>query len=243
MTESPTKLVNVQERIHIYCDESCHLENDHMRAMVLGAVWCPASHRQSLADKIKRLKADYGLPAQFEIKWVKVSPGKLPFYQALLDLFFDEPLLHFRALVVPDKAALNHGRFAQNHDDFYYKQWYTLLNRLINPSNQYRIFLDIKDTRGQAKVRKLHDVLCNANYDFDRSVIESIELVHSHDVLLLQLADLLIGALAYVHRGLHGSPAKLALVAHLRHRSGLRLEQSSLLRADKFNLFIWRPQS
>lgn len=22
------------ERIHIYCDESCHLENDHMRAMV-----------------------------------------------------------------------------------------------------------------------------------------------------------------------------------------------------------------
>ena len=61
------------ERIHIYCDESCHLENDHMRAMVLGAVWCPASHRQSLADKIKRLKADYGLPAQFEIKWVMLG--------------------------------------------------------------------------------------------------------------------------------------------------------------------------
>jgi len=61
--------------------------------------------------------------------------------------------------------------------------------------------------------------------------------------LLLQLVDLLIGTLSYLHRGLQDSPAKLALVAHVRHRSGLRLEQSSLLRADKFNLFVWRPQA
>lgn len=231
------------ERIHIYCDESCHLENDHQRAMVLGAVWCPADHRQALARRIQALKAQHGLPPPFEIKWVKVSPGQLPFYQALLDLFFDEPLLHFRGLVVPDKQALDHARFDQNHDSFYYKQWYTLLNRLIDPSKRYRIFLDIKDTQGQAKVRKLHEVLCNAKYDFDRDVIESVELVHSHDVLLLQLADLLIGVLAYFHRGLHASPAKQAMVAHVRHRSGLSLEQSSLLRDDKFNLFIWRPQA
>lgn len=230
------------ESIHIYCDESCHLENDKMQAMVLGAVWCPASHRKELASKVKALKKSFNIPHSLEIKWVKVSPGQLPFYQALLDLFFDEPLLHFRGLVVPDKQALDHGRFTQNHDDFYYKMWYVLLNRLIDPESRYRIFLDIKDTRGQAKVTKLHDVLCNANYDFDRSVIESIELVHSHDVVLLQLADLLIGALSYVHRGLQDSPAKLAMVSHLRHRSGLRLEMSSLLRADKFNLFVWRPQ-
>ena len=90
---------------------------------------------------------------------------------------------------------------------------------------------------------KLHQVLCNANYDFDRSIIDSIEQVQSHDVPLLQLADLLIGALSYVHRGLDGSPAKQALVAHIRHRSKLRLEQSSLLRAEKFNLLVWRAQS
>ncbi len=232
----------MNERISIYCDESCHLENDHMPSMVLGAVWCPASHRRALAGKVKALKAAFGLPSHFEIKWVKVSPSQLPFYSALLDLFFDESLLHFRGLVVPDKQTLDHGRFLQSHDDFYYKLWYILLNRLIDPDKRYRIFLDIKDTRGQAKINHLHDILCNANYDFDRSVIESIELVHSHDVLLLQLADVLIGALSYLHRGLHSSPAKLALVAHIRHRSGLRLEQSALLRADKFNLLVWRPQ-
>lgn len=231
------------QTLHIYCDESCHLENDGMKAMVLGALWCPADQRKMLSRKIKVLKAEHGLPASFEIKWVKVSPGKLPFYQALLDLFFDEAQLHFRALVVPDKQLLDHGRFSQSHDEFYYKQWYTLLNRLIAPEKRYRIFLDIKDTRGRSKVAKLHEVLCNANYDFDRNIIESIEQVQSHDVPLLQLADLLIGALSYVHHGRHGSPAKQALVEHIRHRSGLQLEISSLLQAEKFNLFVWRAQS
>ena len=28
----------MSESIHIYCDESCHLENDGMKAMVLGAI-------------------------------------------------------------------------------------------------------------------------------------------------------------------------------------------------------------
>ena len=233
----------MNEQIHVYCDESCHLENDNFRAMVLGAIWCPASHRQALARKIKALKAAHGLPSQFEIKWVKVSPGQLSFYKSLMDLFFDESLLHFRGLVVPDKQALDHGKFQQDHDTFYYKQWYTLLNRLIDPTKRYRIFLDTKDTRGQAKVSKLHDVLCNANYDFDRSVIQSIELVQSQDVVLLQLADFFIGALSYFHRDLQDSSAKLALVDHLRKRSGLRLEQSSLIRAEKFNLFVWRSQA
>lgn len=237
------KFALMNNLIHVYCDESCHLEHDHARSMVLGAVWCDAGYRAMLSRKIKALKKEFGLAPGFEIKWVKVSPAKLDFYRALLDLFFDEPMLRFRALVVPNKSSLDHQRFAQDHDVFYYKMWYLLLNRLISPDEHYRIFLDIKDTRGQQKVDKLHEVLCNANYDFDRNVIRSIELVHSHDVLLLQLADLLIGAVGYLHRGLQESPAKLALVAYIRQRTGLSLECSSLLRAEKFNLFVWRPQA
>ena len=41
---------------NIYCDESCHLENDDFSAMVLGAVWCPDSHHKYLARKVKQLK-------------------------------------------------------------------------------------------------------------------------------------------------------------------------------------------
>ena len=31
----------MSDTFNVYCDESCHLENDHQKAMVLGAVWCP----------------------------------------------------------------------------------------------------------------------------------------------------------------------------------------------------------
>lgn len=232
----------MNESFNIYCDESCHLENDGIRPMVLGAIWCMTNHRKRLARRIKALKKEHGVAAGFEIKWVKVSPARIDLYKKLLDLFFDEKALRFRGLVVPDKMSLNHARFSQDHDDFYYKQWYTLLNKLIHRDNRYQIFIDIKDTQGARKLAKLHDVLCNANYDFDRGVIEKIEQVHSHDVPLLQLADLLIGAISYANRGLKSSSAKIALVEHLQRRSVLSLDRSSTWSAEKFNLFIWRPQ-
>lgn len=229
--------------IHIYCDESCHLEHDAQKAMVLGAVWCPASHRAYLGRKVKQIREQFGLPPSFEIKWTKISPARIDFYRALVDLFFDEPLLRFRGVVVPDKSILDHEKFGQSHDDFYYKMWYLLLTYLIDDQHTFRVFLDIKDTRGQVKIRKLHEVICNAHYDFDRSRILSIEQVHSHDVPLLQMADLMIGALSHFHRSLDGSEAKRAIIQHIRQRSGYGLQCSTPPRAEKFNLLVWRPRN
>ncbi len=31
----------MSQTFNVYCDESCHLENDHQPTMILGAVWCP----------------------------------------------------------------------------------------------------------------------------------------------------------------------------------------------------------
>jgi hypothetical protein len=43
-------------------------------------------------------------------------------------------------------------------------------------------------------------------------MIERVQRIHSHDAEQLQLADLLIGALSYLHRGLQDNAAKLGLV-------------------------------
>ena len=83
-------------------------------------------------------------------------------------------------------------------------------------------------------------MLCNNAYDFSRQIINRLQQVHSHESEQLQLADLLIGALAYAHRDLHTSPAKLALITQIRQRSGYDLTRSTLLREEKFNLFIWQ---
>ena len=49
-------------------------------------------------------------------------------------------------------------------------------------------------------------------YDFSREVIERLQLVHSHEIEQLQLADLLIGAIGYLNRGLQGNAGKMALI-------------------------------
>ena len=227
---------------NIYCDESCHLENDHQKVMVLGAVWCPQSQRAAIARQIRAIKLKHGLSSDFEIKWTKVSPNKLDFYLDLINLFFKDPRLHFRAIVIPDKSKLNHALFDQTHDDFYYKMYFQLLKIIFCDDNRYRIYLDIKDTRSQGKVDKLHDYLGNAHYDFNKEMIERVQHVHSHKIEQLQLADLLIGALSYLHRALDTSEAKQAIINCIQEKSGRNLICSTLPSEKKFNIFIWDPQ-
>lgn len=228
--------------VHIYCDESCHLENDHESAMVLGAIACPANTRNRVGRDIKRLKYRHGVPATREIKWTQVSPATLAFYRDLVSLFFDDQALEFRGVVVPDKSRLNHRQFGQSHDEFYYKMWWQLLTRMVDDESAFRVFVDIKDTHSATKLNKLHEVLRNTYYDFNSERIQSIEAVRSHDVLLVQLADVLTGLLSHYFRGIQESGAKQALIQFVRERSGLRMDRSTPPGARKFNLFVWRPQ-
>jgi hypothetical protein len=229
----------VKQIINVYCDESCHLENDHIPVMVLGAVWCPADKTRAISDALRKIKIDHGLKPKFEIKWTKVSPSKIAFYQDLVDFFFDNRDLHLRALIVPDKSKLRHEAFGQTHDTWYYKMYFDMLKVILDPEAQYRIYLDIKDTRGGAKAAKLREVLCNNMYDFSRGIIERIQLLHSREIEILQLADLLIGAVTYVNRGLEESSAKVALVQLMKRRSGYSLIRTTLLRENKVNIFRW----
>jgi len=230
------------EKFNIYCDESCHLEHDHQTVMVLGAVWCPLKRASEIAAHIRQIKVHHELSSLFEVKWTKVSPAKRTFYVDLLDYFFDDDDLHFRALIVDDKSRLRHEDFKQDHDSFYYKMYFDMLKVLLSPKGHYRIYLDVKDTRSAAKVKKLHDVLCNNAYDFEREIIERIQTVRSHEVEQIQLADLLVGIVSYANRRLSNNAAKVALVERMQQRSGYSLTRSTLLRETKVNLFRWEPR-
>ncbi|MGI6296337.1 MAG: DUF3800 domain-containing protein [Armatimonadota bacterium] len=226
---------------NIFCDESCHLENDQQSVMVLGAVWCPTDKVSESARKLREIKHRHHLSPDFEIKWTKVSPAKLDFYLDLLDYFFDDDDLHFRALVVSDKSKLCHRAFCQTHDSWYYKMLFEMLKVLLTPNDTFNIYLDIKDSRSADKVRMLHEVLCNNLYDFRREIIGKVQNVRSHEVQHVQLVDLLVGAVSYLNRGLAGNSAKIAFIEKMRQRSSYSLTKTTLLREDKVNLLIWEP--
>lgn len=248
------------ELFNVYCDESAHLEHDRIPVMVLGAVWCPARFSRLIAEQVRRIKAKHNRLStaeaagprsrQFEVKWTKVSRGGFALYAELVEYFFWQPDLHFRGVVI-DKTILDHARLDQSHDDWYYKMMFTLLGPIIDPRCAYRVYLDIKDTRSEQKRAKLERVLRNKNYDFDQTIIHRIQQIRSYESELLQLADLLIGAVCYHHRRKvgdlprEGNPlnaAKLELIERIRQRSGKSLERNTLLREEKFNLLCWKPR-
>lgn len=229
--------------INIYCDESCHLENDDKKVMVLGAVWCPYEKKDEIFERIREIKIKHNINSKFEVKWTKVSESKVEFYIELVDYFFDDDDLYFRALVIPDKSILKHENFKQDHNTWYYKMYFNMLKVLIDPHKKNRIFIDIKDTRSSDKIKMLHEILCNSKYDFDREIIEKVQTVRSHEVEILQLTDLLIGAVSYINRGLKENKGKLIVVDRIKKRSRYSLKRTTYLKESKFNLFIWQPRS
>lgn len=225
--------------LNFYCDESCHLLKDRHEVMTLGTVWCLTEKRREICVRLREIKARHSLSSQFEVKWGKVSPAKAQFYLDWLDLFLDDDDLHFRAVVVPRQSDLLDRKDVQAHDDWYYKAYFELLSVLLIPENRHRIYVDIKDTHSAAKMARLHDVLCSNAMDFDRRIIERIQVVPSHDSELIQLADLLIGAVGYANRGLSGNAGKESLVRRLCERTGLSLTKTTLPGAEKFSLSLW----
>ena len=234
-------------RYNIYCDESCHLERDGASAMVLGAVWCPTDRAGTIVRRIRDIKKEHHLAPAFEVKWTKVSPAKTALYLDLVDYFFDDDNLHFRGVVVPDKGVLNHGAFNQSHDTWYYKMCFTLLEPLIDPQSKYRVYLDIKDTRSEKKRAKLEQVLRNRRYDYEGGIIERVQQIRSHESDLMQVCDLLIGAIAHHSRtqtgdlqGQSTSNAKRAVIRRVQRRSGKSLVDTTGRRESKLNLLCWR---
>ena len=225
--------------VNVYGDESCYLEHDKLRVMVLGAIICEKTQVKRITKEIRRLKKRYGLKKDFEIKWTKVSQAKIDFYRDLIKFFFQEPALRFRGLVVPDKSKLKHNFFKQTHDEWYYKMYFETLKIVFERQNNYHLYLDIKDTLGGKKLKRMRAIL---NDGSKTSSVKVIQLVRSNEVLLLQLADLLIGALSYQARNLQTSEAKNCLEKLISGNLGYPLSLSSPKKEKKFNCLVWEAQ-
>jgi len=224
--------------VSIYCDESSHLENDKSKVMGLGALTCPTVQRKIVFKRIREFKVKHGLPTNFEIKWTKVSNSKIDFYLDLINYFFDTEYLGFRSVII-NKSELDHELNGSNHDDFYYKMNFLLLKQLLEPTNQYRIYLDKKDTNGRKKIAKLHNFLCNNQFDYKQEIVTRVQEVVSDQIELVQLCDLLLGAVCYVNRGLTSSEGKIAIVKKIQERSDYSLVKNTFPSEKKMNTLIW----
>ena len=234
----------------IYIDESCHLEHDNHAVMAMGLIKVNEDDSQALKAHFVALLKNYKNPT--ELKWNTLSASRLPLYRALIDAFVQEPVV-FRTVLVKNKSNLNHAAFnAGDHDNFYYKMVYLALNsEYVLPKlsdeieNDYRVFLDIKDTRGRERLVTLQEVLHNKFKG--QSPFVSFQHLHSHDNFWLQLSDFLLGAVTFKARGLHQLPnasaVKCQVVEYLEQVIGYSLNEGTPPWEPKFNIFDFQIKS
>lgn len=224
----------------IFCDESCHLEHDHADIMVLGALFCSAEKAIELSKKIKSLKAKHHYRP--ELKWAKLNKHEWLLYKDLIDLMINDIDVYFKATVVANKHALDHQTYNQNsHNDFYYKMFYYTLRDFLEVGNTYRIYLDFMDTHGSYKSKKLSEVLQNGTY---WQLKTEFTIIRSHESVIMQLCDLMIGAIGYKNRSdiEKLSPIKNQFVEYLEQSLQKPLNVGTPPWEKQFNIFKFQPK-
>ena len=115
--------------------------------------------------------------------------------------------------------------------------YFQLLHHDVDLENKYNIYFDIKDTCSQKKLHKLKDILkWNAS-------IQNFQFIRSHESSIMQLCDVLMGAINYNLRKECGEiegkvVAKIRIVEQIKERTNISLKLTSPLNAKKFNLFF-----
>lgn len=234
-------------KYNVYCDESCHLQNDGNDIMIIGGVFCPTSKSKKINREIRKIKEKYNIGTNTEVKWHKVSNNKIFFYKELINYFFENDDLYFRCVIAPEKKNLNLEKYLLTYNEWYYRIYYLLLKEIVNNvDDEYYIYMDIKDTRGGEKVKKLKNVLNNLLYAFYDDVVKNIQLVRSDEIEIIQLSDILIGAVSYVNRNLnHTENGKAEIINLIMEKTGqsLKFTTSPKIFHNKFDVFRWKPRN
>ena len=133
-------------------------------------------------------------------------------------------------------------RYLKQVETIVYRLYYQFLRSAIEPENRYRIYLDLKDTRGHEKIAELRKLL-STDAD-DARAVETLQHIRSHEVKLAQITDLLLGAVGFARRERqeHENSAKRALSSSLENSIGHSLRADTPPGATKVVLATWHDE-
>jgi hypothetical protein len=204
--------------LEFFADESSQTKH---RYMVLGAVLVPARAVVEVEQRFAALRPT--TKPVSEMKWTKVSKHNIREYEAWVELFFElSKLLRFSSVVI-DASQFDHRTYNEGDSEIgFNKVLYQFLLHSIGTKYGYvrpiRGYLDARTTVHTPErlrlmlnggLRKIH-----ANKYWDMPFRE-LSFLDSSKSALLQLTDILIGAIAF-DRNLHWTrpdsrPEKLQL--------------------------------
>ena len=217
----------------VYCDESCVealFDKESHKYAVIGGVWIPSESRSELKNALNKIKVKYNLLG--EMKWQKISPSTVDMYKEVIAAFFASDNIRFRAICI-NSEILDHNKFNQGSGELgFYKFYYLLIQQWLVNDNTYNIFVDYKVNGNRHRVKDLGNILRKTTM----ATVKQIQSLPSHESILIQLADILSGAVASAHNNENTSEAKLAIRSLIEEYLGHKITGTSRLE-QKFNIF------
>lgn len=234
--------------ITVYLDEG---STGQCRYMAIGGLWISPECERSMREKIAEIRRRTGMRESLgEFKWTKLSSKRPhPAYMPLVDAFFDSRGCRFNALVI-DRQNPGRNRGEDPELD-YYVAMHWLVRRRIRVNEDYQVVLDHRSNKQSDRLTELRDVLNNAarlDTGVYRTFVQEVRAKDSRKECMIQLADVLLGAVCFHFNGRHctegASVSKCALAKHIAERAGFRagVIGSTARGVVKFNVWLWQPR-
>lgn len=229
----------------IYIDESSQTKN---RFLVIGGIGIdtrsvPAANAALAQARLPQLP-------QGEMKWGKVSNSKIDAYGRTIKAFFDDPAFsgfHFHSLVV-DTSALDHRKHNQGSRGIgFNKEIYQLATKFarLYIDKLFHLYPDYRDTdQTPEDLRLVLNRGRRKNGDLRDWPFRRCQFRDSKNTPLLQLVDLLTGAVAWSVNGHASAPdasqAKTKIAHYVMRRAGIVSPLAGTSMRGKFT--IWHRQ-
>lgn len=217
------------ELFHVFCDESRQTQD---RFMVFGGIMVRDARLTAMEEAISMWRDAQRMHA--ELKWSKVSNQKAGEYESLVDLFFafaGKSQLHFRSVVFDTSQIDYRAHHKNNRELGFYKFYYQFLlhcfcKQVSQCGGEIVVHLDERTTKYKLSI--LCNVLNNGirkKYNEKRRVVRNVQAVCSHDWGLMQIADVLMGAIGHQNNDCQLRPsarrAKIELADYIARKAKL----------------------
>jgi hypothetical protein len=207
VTSAKAGLMNEKEYI-IFCDESD--KDGKYYSNFYGGVLVGASQYERITRRLNQLKTDLNLYG--EVKWGKVTQQYLPKYEQVIRAFFEEVAAgNLKVRIMFTQNAVEAQGLTDMHIDLeYFILYYQFVKHAFgfkhlephSPKTRLRLYFDkLPDTNEKVANFKSYLLALQNSKEFRDAGVhigrEDIAEVRSHDHVLLQCLDIVLGAMTF----------------------------------------------
>ena len=200
----------------LYADET---QIDGGGPFFFGALLASPRRIEIIRAGLKDFRAATGCSA--EMKWTKVSKAYLSRYKQFVDVALKDRFIRFAVREIVRNASWY--QWDRPNDERFWIAYYAFLRARMSAYSRYSIVLDYKNGKRHRwdRLRFAMNAVAKQRFELKKTQVRSLTPAASHDDDILQLVDVLLGALTSTAT----SPHKQELAAYVRTNLGAQFDE------------------